>query len=185
MSDGSYSNGSIAVDHLIDDPIGAHAKRSQSSKPTAKKMTRMRIALQQAERFLNCVNQWPIQTEKLTPRAPGKYDTRHRSATRSKLLKFVSKLLERDNFASRELRQACLKREHRIRIREDLRRLLEGLVLIDRYKCGSRPAVAGHEYVVPPIGHVVQHLAELGSELSRWDRPCRHGKSVRDCVHLV
>lgn len=137
----------------------------------------MRIALEHAERLRDRINQRPIEIEQFAPGTPGKYDTGHRLAG-TKLVKLLAKLVESDDIAPGELSQTHLESSHRIRVREDLSRLLEGLVLVHGNEGRSGPAIAGYKHVITSIRNLTQHLAEMGTELACWNCPGRHVNSV-------
>jgi hypothetical protein len=61
MADGGDANGPVLVAELVDDPIGADAQREQAAHPALKRVSGMRVATEQGERFLNGVDQWPVE----------------------------------------------------------------------------------------------------------------------------
>jgi hypothetical protein len=66
-------------------------------------------------------------------------------------------------------REPGLDRSERVRVREDLRGLLQRVVLIDRDQSRRRVAIAGHEHVIAAVGHIAEQLAETSAELADRD----------------
>ncbi|HET9185726.1 MAG TPA: hypothetical protein VFN82_06235, partial [Solirubrobacterales bacterium] len=122
---------------------------------------------------LDRIDQRPTQLEQVATGPPSEDQPGQRSATgRPTVGKLAAELIEGDRFATLELGKACLERRESIRIREDLRGLLQRLVLVYRDKSrGGRP-VAGDQHVVPPLADVIEQAAEVAAELSNWNGLC-------------
>lgn len=173
MANSRDANRAIRVDHLVDDAVGANSKGPKPLQSATKQMSDLRFALEQAERFRHGIDQRPIETQQLAAGAPGEHDSRH-WLTRPEFVQLSTKLIESDDIALRQLCQAKLEGGHRIRVRENLCGLLERLVLVDGNERCCGPAIPRNQNVVPPIGHLAQHLTEMGAELTRWNCPGCH-----------
>jgi hypothetical protein len=170
VADRSDADGSIVVDHLVDDTVGADTKRAQSSEPTTEKVPCARVALEQAERIFDGVDQRPAEFEQLAPGAAREDDTGHRSASRPEPIELPAEILKGDDFTAFDLCQSLLQRSQCIGVGEDLSRFFQRLVFVNGNKRGGGGAVASHEHMVPAIGDIAQHLTELAAELAHWDR---------------
>lgn len=69
----------------------------------------MRFTLQEAQRILDRVDQWPAEFEQLSSSTAGEDESRQRSAcSRSTLSQLAAKLREGDRFAALNLGEASL-----------------------------------------------------------------------------
>ena len=140
------------------------------------------LAFEQRERVLNGVDQRPVEFEQLTSRAPREDDASHELAGRASLRQLGAQVRKRDGFPASEVGEASFDGCERRRVGENLRSLLERLVLVDWDKRRSRLAVACYEHVVATIGDIAKKLAEVRSKLANGDCLC-HTLSVPSCVH--
>ena len=67
------------VGHLVEDPVDADPQRIKAAKPSSERVARKRIALQQAERVLDRVDQRPSQTQQVAAGPPGEDEPCQRS----------------------------------------------------------------------------------------------------------
>ena len=84
--------------------------------------------------------------------------------------KFLAKLVERDRLPALHLATPLLDGSHRLGVREDRRRLLQGFVLVHRDKDGRGPTMAGDDDVLAQVGDLIDRLAELTTKLANGDR---------------
>jgi hypothetical protein len=103
----------------------------QTSQPPAQRVPGDRIALERAEGFFHGVDQRRVEREQIVTRAPREDDPGHALASGPALGELVTKTLERDGLVARELGETGFDRCQRVRVGENLRRLLERLVLVD------------------------------------------------------
>ena len=122
-------------------------------------MSGERFALQQPEGIFDGINERPVELEQMRPGAPRQNDACHRSAAGSALGELAAKVLERDGLVPGELGQARFEGDQGVGVGQDLRSLLECLVLVDRDQRRSRSTVAGHKNVIAAIGDVAEQLA--------------------------
>lgn len=123
-------------------------------------MSSLRLPLKQAQGILDCVDQRPVEFEQLMTSAPSKDKSRQRSTSgRSAIGQLAAKLGEGDRFVSCDLGQAGLKRGEGVWVRENLRGLLQSLVLVNRNQGCGRSAVAGHQDVIASIADIVKQAA--------------------------
>src|SRR5918997_5758637 len=108
-------------------------------------MADLRLPLELSERALDGIDHRPGQIEEILSRAPRKHDTRHGSAAVSKLGELPPKLFEADRLVTVQLLEPRLDGREGLAIGEDLRRLLQCLVLPDRDERGRRATVSSDE----------------------------------------
>ena len=96
MSYRDDANRLLSLDELVDDSVGADAKRTQSPKAPAQHMAGERIALEQTERILDGIDERPTELEQLTACPARQDDTRHRSAGSPPLIQLGAQVVERD-----------------------------------------------------------------------------------------
>jgi hypothetical protein len=138
------------------------------------------LSLELAKRVLDRGDQWPVELEQVCTCASGQDDAGQCGSEGAAALgDLVAQGVERDGVAAVELGQSHLDGSDCAGVGENLGRLLERLVLVDRYECGSGPAVARHEDVVAAISDVVQQFAQPAAELSHG-YVLGHTASVRD-----
>jgi hypothetical protein len=77
MANSRDANRAICVNHLIDDAVGTHSEGSQTPQATAKQVSGVRFALEQAQRLRHGIDQRPIETQQLATGSPGEHDSRH------------------------------------------------------------------------------------------------------------
>jgi hypothetical protein len=139
------------------------------------------IAFEQTERVLNRIDERPVELEQLTSGATRKDDTCHRLLWRATGIELSAKIRQCDGLIARELPKTGLDRGERLRVGQDLRRLLQGVVLVDRHQRSCWFSITGNQYVITTIGDVAQKGTEIGSELAGRDCLC-HSRSVPHCV---
>ena len=110
MSDRDNADCLFSLGELIDDAVGADAKRAQSCQAPAQNVAGERIAFQQPECILHGVDERPIELEQLTTGAAREDDARHRSAGLPPLFQLDTQVGQRDRLPARELGKARLDR---------------------------------------------------------------------------
>ena len=171
MPDRGDANRLSAIGQLIENPVGADPQGVKTAELPPKRMTGERVALEQPQRILDRVDQPPAQFEQLPTSSPGKYESCQRSAGgRAALGQLVAKLGEGDRLAPLDLGKPPLQGRESVRVGEDLRGLLQRLILVDRDESRSRRPIARDQHVIAPIADVIQKLAEIAAQLSHWDR---------------
>src|SRR5438093_7870189 len=139
-----------ALDQLIDDPIRAHAERPQPAEQPAKPVGCLRLALEEAERLVYRVRQMPLEGKDL-PTGPPCKDNLRQLRARPPPLQLAAELGEGDRPAPLDLTEAFVDRRECLGVRQDLRCLLERLVLVDWDEHGGRTAAAGHHDVLAQV----------------------------------
>jgi hypothetical protein len=71
MTDGGDADRLPSIGHLIEDAKGADPQRVEAGEPSAERLARVGLALEQAEGVLDRVDQRPIQLKQIEPRPPG------------------------------------------------------------------------------------------------------------------
>jgi hypothetical protein len=89
---------------------------------------------------------------------------RHCLLHRAAGIELGAKIRKRDSVVARELRKTGFNRGERLGIAQDLRRLLEGVVLVDWDQRKGWLSVAGHQYVIATIGDIAQDATEIGPD---------------------
>ena len=184
VSNREDSNRLVALSELVDDSVGADTERAKSPQSSAKYVARQRIAFEKTERVPCSVDDGPAELEHLAACAASEDDVRHHSAGWAQLVELGAQVSETDNLPTRDLGQTGLDRGERLGVGQDLRRLLESVVLVDRDKRGGRFAVARHEHMVATISYIAQQGAQMGPKLANWHCLC-HRPSVPYCVLKV
>ncbi len=164
MANGSNSNRLLRIGELVKDSICANPQRVQATQLASKRVSGMRFALEQPQRILDCVDQGPAEFEQLPPCATGKNEPCQRSAGGgSTLSQLAAKLGEGDRFVAGDLAKARLQRGEDIGVGEDLSRLLQCLVLVDRHQGRGRSAVASYKHVIAPIADIVEQATQVAT----------------------
>ena len=81
MADSNHANDLFPVGQLIENPISAYPQGIQPAQLASERVSGSRFALQQSQRVLYRVDQWPAQLEQLATRAVGEDEPRHRSTS--------------------------------------------------------------------------------------------------------
>jgi len=145
-------------------------------------MTGVRLSLQQRERVFDRIDQRPTQLQQLLSRTSRQDDARHGSTSGASLGEPVAQVVQRDNLAALELGESGLDRGEGVGIRQDLRRLFERLVLVDRDERRGGPPMTGHDDVLATVDDVVEQASQLAPQLPhRYG--LRHPPSVLNRVH--
>lgn len=177
MPDGGNANRLPVVGQLVEDSVGANPQRVQAAKLAAERVTGLRLALQQAQRILDSVDQRPAQLQQLAAGSPGEDKPRQGSAGgRSALCQLAAKLGKGRRLAALDLGQARLQRGQGVWVGEDLSGLLQPLILIDRDQRRSRGAVAGDQHVVATVADVAEQAAQVAAQLANGNGPCHRGR---------
>jgi hypothetical protein len=159
VADGCDAHGPAALGQLVNAAVGADLQRSEASQPALEFVAGEWLALEQRQRILNGVDQGPVEFEQLLARAAREDDARHDSAGRASLRKLGAQIRKRDGLPASEVGEARFNGGERRRVGQNLRGLLECLVLVDWYKRRSRLAIACYEHVVATISDVAEELA--------------------------
>lgn len=172
-----------ASGELVEDPVGANPQRVQPAELPPQSVTCFRLALEQAERVLDGVDQGPAELEQFAPGATGEDEPRQCLAGgRTALRQLVAKIGKGNGLPALDLGKASLQRGERVGVGEKLRRLLQRLVLVDRNQRRRWSAIAGDQHVITTLADVVEQAAQVAAQLSDRDR-LRHFMSVHDSVH--
>jgi hypothetical protein len=142
------------------------------------------ITFKQPKGILYRVDERPVELEQLNWGAPRKDDTRHRLLSRATGVELGAQVRKCDGLVARKLPKTGLDRGKGLRIGQDIRRLLQGVVLVDRNQRSCWFSITGNQYVVTTIGDVAQEGTEISSELADWDCLC-HNRSVPHCVRRL
>jgi hypothetical protein len=117
---------------LIENPVGPDAQRAQAAQPPAQLIARIGLPPEQPKGILDCVDQTPVKAQQRESSAAREDDPSHGSAGNSTLCQLLPQILKRNGLPPRKLAQANLDRRERVPVGEDLGRLLQRLVLVDR-----------------------------------------------------
>lgn len=147
-------------------------------------MAGLRVGLEQRDGLEHSFRHPDVEPIDLNPSGSSKENSSHTSPPASVLpLREVgSDVIERRDPSGFEVRKTTLYGAQRGRVRQDLGRFLEALVLVDRNDRRRRPTVAGHDDVLTSIGDVIEDLGELGSQLLHG-HGLGHARSVHQTVH--
>lgn len=168
MTNRQNAHDPISLPDLVDDPIGADTERAKPPEPTPQHMARFRVSLQQSQRLDHGVRQRPIEPEDLQPGSADKLDPAQLSLAAT--LEVPAEIGKRHGLTSFGFLDALFDGVQRLRIRKDLGRLFQGLVLVYRNQHSRRPTATGHYDVLAQVGDLVNHLAQLAAELSDRNR---------------
>lgn len=80
MADSGDADRFSAIGQLVEDSIGADPQRIQTAQFSAERIAGKRIALKQAKRILDCVDQRPAQLKQVATGPAGEDESRQRSA---------------------------------------------------------------------------------------------------------
>lgn len=109
MANSSDANRFSTLGQLIDDSVRTDPQRVKTTKFSPERVPGEWVALKQAERILDRVDQRPAELEQVTAGSPGEDESRQRSAGgRPAVGKFAAKLGERDRLAALDLGKARL-----------------------------------------------------------------------------
>lgn len=181
VQDGGDAYGLLVVDELVDDAVAADAQGAQTAQPSSQRMARGRFALELAECVLDRVDERPVKFEQVVSGPSGQNDAGHRRSVggAAALGELYAQRVERDGVAALEVGQTLFDGVDGVAVGEDLGRLLERLILIDRHERGRWPAIARHEDVIPAISDVVEQFAQAAAKLSHG-HVLSHARSVHD-----
>ena len=172
MANSRNANSSVSVNYLINDAVGTTGGTVVpvvGHEADGRRSVRAPAGRAPPTPHRSTANRDPVGRPGLAERA----QLAPRLA-RTKLVELFTQLIKGDDIALRQLGQSKLEGGHRIRIREDLSGLLKRLVLVYGNKRCRGPAVSSYEQMVSPVRHIAQHLAEMGTELTRWNCSGRH-----------
>lgn len=102
----------------------------------------------------------------MRPRRPREDDPRHVSARRSQAREFCSHVVERRDLASLYLLKPLNDVLDRTGIRQDLRCLFQGLVLVDGHEHRRRVTIARHDHVLAAVGDFVEVFSQARAKLA-------------------
>jgi hypothetical protein len=88
-------------------------------------------------------------------------------------------LLQRDDVTGGEVIEAAADGLERGIVREDLGALLEGFILVGGDQHRGRTTMAGDGDVLASIGHLIEQLSEMASQLSNGHRSGHAPKCTR------
>ena len=88
---------------LVDHAKGADAERPQAPQPAAERVARVGLALEQAERLLDRVDQRPVELQQLAAQCAREDDARHGSARDTKRSELPPEILEVDRLFATQL----------------------------------------------------------------------------------
>lgn len=160
MAHGNDPDGVAAVGQLVHDAIGPNPQGTKSSQPPSELVSGFGLPLQEPERLPRGVSDLPVQVEDLATGGARQDYSRHLPAGWSSI-QVPAKVRQGHGFPPLELAKPFFDRSQRLTIGEDLGRLLQGLVLVDRDQHRRRPASSRDDDVLPEIGHPVDHAGEL------------------------
>lgn len=163
MADSKHSHETLVVVEQVDDPVGADSKRSQSTEPSPKEVTCLRLALEETESLDHSVGKGPVKVDDLLSGSSGKLDPAHLVPTGSQL---SAEVVKRHDIPALYFPSPLLDGGHRLGVRQDLSRLLQRLVLIDRDEHGRRTTMAGDDDMLAQIGNLIDDLAQLTAKLA-------------------
>lgn len=164
MTDRDDADRLSLVGHLVEDSVRTDSQRVEAAKFSAKRLTGERLALEQAQRVLDRVDERPAQIEEVAAGPPGEDESRQRSVGgRASGGKLLAQLSQGDRLTPLDLAEPLLERRDRSRVGEDLGGLLQRLVLVDRHQCRSGHSVTGDEDVVTAIAYLVKEAAQIGA----------------------
>jgi hypothetical protein len=167
MPDGEDADEALVLVELVDDPVGANAKRAQPAKASSNDMTCLGFAFDEPEGPDDGIRQGPVELEDLLAGAPGELDLPH---LRVSTVELSAKLVECHGLPPLDLLPSFLDGDERLGIGEDLSGLFQGVVLVDRDEHGRRPAPTGDDDMLPEIGDLIDDLAEFAAKHTDWDR---------------
>jgi hypothetical protein len=167
MPDGEDADDALVLVKLVDDPVGANAKRPQPAKASSKGMTCLGFAFEEAEGLDDGIGQGTIEVDDLLAGAPGELDPAH---LRVSTVELSAKLVKCHGLPALDLLASFLDGDERLGIGEDLSGLFQGVVLVDRDEHGGRPTPTGDDDMLPEIGDLIDDLAEFAAKLTDWDR---------------
>ena|SRR5438093_13726728 len=126
-------------------------------------MTGLWVGFEQRDRVQYRLCESDIKAGDLRSSGSSEENTSHSpaSACALSLRDIRAHFIERRNAPSFEIGKAALDRPQGRRVREDLRRLLQALVLIDRNNRGSGTAMAGHDDMLTPVRDLIQEFGKV------------------------
>jgi predicted transcriptional regulator len=183
VTDSYYPNLVVAAIELVDDPIGANPERTQTPKTSSQLVSSLGLAFEQPKRFGHRVRDRPFELEDLPPCSPSENDTIHLSMT-GPGCDISTEVVECHRLAALDLSHSFFDRGEGVVVGEDLRRLFECLVLVDRDKDRCRSAAPGHDDVLTEIGNSIDETGEFTSQLADRHRSCHGGKCTVLSTHF-
>jgi hypothetical protein len=181
MPDGNDTDRLAAPGQLIDDPIAADTQRTEATEPSSQLVPDVGVSLEEAEGVVDRVDAWPFQFEQVVASPMGQDDPGHGLPPAS--LDVAPKLSQRDGLARLEIGQSGVDGVERVRIREDVRCLLQALILVKRDQGRGGSTVTSHDDVLATIDDLVEVLGERSAQIP--DRNgLGHTRSVPFRVHL-
>ncbi len=109
MADGRNAHRLTLVGQLVENSKGADSQRVEAPELASQRVSRLRLALKQAERLLDRVDQRPIEFEQPFASATRENQSRHRSVgCRSTPCQLLAQLVKRDRLSSCDLSQTGL-----------------------------------------------------------------------------
>jgi hypothetical protein len=109
VADGNDADRLSAIGQLIDDPVGTDPQRIKTTQFSPERVTAEWVALNQAKRILDRVDQRPTELEQVAAGSPGEDESRQRSAGgRPAAGKFAAKFGESNRLAALDLGKAHL-----------------------------------------------------------------------------
>jgi hypothetical protein len=157
MTNRQNAHGLILLAELVDDPISADTERPKPSKAAPQRMTRFGVSLQQSQRLGHGVRQQPIEAENLHPGSADKLDPAQLPLTAT--LEVSTEIGKSHGLTSFGFLDALFDGVQRLRVRKDLGRLFQRLVLAYRNQHSCRPTSTSHDDVLAQVGDLVDHLA--------------------------
>jgi hypothetical protein len=98
-----------AVGQLVENPVGPYPERVQAAEFSAQGIARERVALEQAEGLLDCVDKRPAQLKQVTTSAPSEDEASQGSADRwPAFCEIAAKLSQGERLAALDLGKALL-----------------------------------------------------------------------------
>ncbi len=144
MPNRHYADRLVILGELVDDAERPDPQGAKTPQSPAERVADQWVAFKQPERVLYRNDEGPVELKQLTSGAPCEDDTCHRLLSRATGVELSTKVRKCDGLVARELSKTGLDRGQRLGIGQDLRRLLQGVVLIDRNQRSGRFAVAGN-----------------------------------------
>lgn len=183
MTDAQHSNRLPAVAESVENAIDANPKRQDALEPAAESMAEFRISLEQGQGVEDGFGKTRGQRAELRSRQSCQDDTSHRLRPSEPLRMFGSNLIERMGATRLEVCPTATDIGERLRVRQNLGRLLERLVLVDRYDRRCRTATPSHDDMLTQIRDLIEESSQLRAELTNGNGLGHDGCSVPAKVH--
>jgi hypothetical protein len=163
---------------FVDDPVGTDAQRVETTEPTAELGAGGEVVAQVVEGFDDGVGEWLLEANEGLSGAPRQEDAGQ--SLPAGVAKLALNVIERVQFPALGFASALVECTHRFRVGQDLGRLLERRVLVDRNEHGGRRAVARDRDVLALAFDLVQESGQLLPEAPNWNRA-----SHREPMYLI